>query len=122
MRTCLIVDDSRVIRKIACRLLKDLGFEAEEAADGNEALARCRDRMPDFMIVDNVMPGMDGITFMKTLRREKKGALPPMIFSSTEHGESHIISARAAGATGILMKPYDFDMLSECLSALSITP
>ena len=47
MKTCLVVDDSRVIRKVARRVLEDIGFEIAEAADGMEALAWCRAAMPD---------------------------------------------------------------------------
>ena len=47
MRTCLVVDDSRVIRKVARRILEDIGYEIAEAADGVEALAWCRAAMPD---------------------------------------------------------------------------
>ena len=70
MRTCLIVDDSRVIRKVARRILEDLGFEIAEAADGMEALAWCRAAMPDAILLDWNMPVMNGIDFLRRLRSE----------------------------------------------------
>ena len=63
MKTCLVVDDSRVIRKVARRILEDIGFEIAEAADGLEALAWCRAAMPDAVLLDWNMPAMSGIEF-----------------------------------------------------------
>ena len=60
MKTCLVVDDSRVIRKVARRILEDIGFEIAEASDGMEALAWCRAAMPDAILLDLVMPETDG--------------------------------------------------------------
>ena len=64
MKTCLIVDDSRVIRKVARRILEQLGFEVCEAGDGAEALAYCRSEMPTVILLDWRMPVMDGLTFL----------------------------------------------------------
>ncbi|KAK0338676.1 hypothetical protein LTR94_037594, partial [Friedmanniomyces endolithicus] len=63
-RTCLIVDDSRIIRKVARRILEDLAFEVQEAADGAEALEACVAAMPDVVLLDWQMPVMDGMTFL----------------------------------------------------------
>ena len=70
MKTCLIVDDSRVVRKVASRIVRDLGFSVSEASDGGEALKMCRVSMPDAVILDWNMPVMNGIDFVKALRRE----------------------------------------------------
>ena len=70
MMTCLLVDDSRVIRKVARRILEDLDFECREAADGSEALKACRQDMPDLILLDWNMPVMNGLDFLKTLRKE----------------------------------------------------
>jgi two-component system, chemotaxis family, chemotaxis protein CheY len=60
MKNCLVVDDSRVIRKVARRILEDLSFQVEEAGDGAEALSRCRSNMPDAILLDWNMPVMNG--------------------------------------------------------------
>ena len=73
MKTCLVVDDSRVIRKVARRILEDLGFEVAEAGDGADALAWCRTTMPDAILLDWNMPGMDGLAFLRHLRLEPGG-------------------------------------------------
>ncbi len=84
MRSCLVVDDSRVIRKVACRILQDLRFETGEAEDGLSALAACRARMPELILLDWNMPNMNGIEFLKTLRREQGGTRPIVVFCTTE--------------------------------------
>jgi two-component system chemotaxis response regulator CheY len=61
MKLCLVVDDSRVIRRVAAKIVQDLGFDVEEAEDGRKALNACAIRMPDVMLVDSDMPEMDGI-------------------------------------------------------------
>ena len=76
MRTCLVVDDSRVIRKVARRILEDLGFDVAEAADGAEALAWCRTCMPDVVLLDWNMPVMNGLEFLRRLRKEPGGEAP----------------------------------------------
>lgn len=120
MKTCLVIDDSRVIRKVARRILEDIGFAVEEAEDGVIGLEMCRARMPDAVIVDSMMPNLDGIGFMKTLRREARDHLPAMMFCTTENEESHIIGARAAGAGAILLKPFDKETLESGLQRMGV--
>ena len=74
MKSCLVVDDSRVIRTVARRILEELDFGVREAADGQEAIAACREEMPDAILLDWNMPVMNGIEFLRILRTDKKGA------------------------------------------------
>ena len=120
MKTCLVIDDSRVIRKVVRRLLEDMGFTVEEAEDGVAGLKACRAAMPNMILVDAVMPNMDGVTFMKTLRREAADGLPTMIYCTTENDEAHVVSARAAGATQILLKPFDKETLESSLAGAGL--
>jgi two-component system, chemotaxis family, chemotaxis protein CheY len=113
MKSCLVVDDSRVIRKVACRILESLDFEAVEAPDGNTALAACRARMPDVILLDWSMPDMGGLEFMRTLRRETNGERPVIVFCTIENDSGEISDALAAGATEYLMKPFDRDTIAE---------
>src|ERR1700679_2111337 len=69
-RTCLVVDDSRVVRKVARRILESNGFEVAEAADGQIALNACREHLPDVILLDWNMPVMDGLQFLQALRKE----------------------------------------------------
>ena len=111
MRTCLVVDDSRVIRKVARRILEDMGFEIAEAADGMEALAWCRAAMPDAILLDWNMPVMNGIEFLRKLREEPQGEVPIVVFCTVENDLAHIQEALDAGANEYIMKPFDGDIL-----------
>lgn len=107
MKTCLIVDDSRVVRKVASRIVRDLRFDVSEAGDGAEALAHCRETMPDAVLLDWNMPVMNGLDFLRALRREPKGADPVVVFCSTENDADHISEAIRTGANEFIMKPFD---------------
>lgn len=120
MPLCLVVDDSRVIRKVARRILEDLGFIVDEAEDGISGLERCKAIMPDAVLVDATMPNLDGIGFMKALKREAGPKGPKMVFCTTENEESHIVSARAAGASEILFKPFDKETLEARFEAAGL--
>ena len=96
MKQCLIVDGSRVIRRVAARILEDLKFEAVEAEDGASALEACRHKMPDAILVDGHLPDMPSADFLRTLRREANGGNPVAIFCTTENDVAHI----ARGAKG----------------------
>jgi two-component system chemotaxis response regulator CheY len=111
MKSCLVVDDSRVIRKVARRILEDLEFEIEEAADGLEALQACRKAMPDAILLDWQMPVMSGIDFLRTLRNEQGGERPVVVFCTTENDVERIAEAIKAGADEYIMKPFDGDIL-----------
>jgi two-component system, chemotaxis family, chemotaxis protein CheY len=104
---CLIVDDSVEIRRAARTILEDLSFEISEAGNGLEALERCRKRMPDAVLLDGVMPVMDGMEFLLALRNEEGGASPKVIFCTNYSDAAHIVRAIDAGANEYLMKPFD---------------
>ncbi|MEM6626869.1 MAG: response regulator [Pseudomonadota bacterium] len=111
MKRCLIVDDSRVVRKVARRILEDLKFDTNEAADGAEALDQCRSDMPDAVLLDWNMPVMNGIDFLRALRREPGGDRPVVVFCTTENDMSHIAEAIRSGANEYIMKPFDSEII-----------
>lgn len=111
MRTCLVVDDSRVIRKVARRIIEDMGFEVAEAGDGIEAMAWCRASMPDAILLDWNMPGMTGIEFLRQLRRERGGEEPTVLFCTVESDVDRIREALDCGAAEYIMKPFDSDIV-----------
>ena len=116
MKRCLVVDDSRVIRKVARRILEDMRFEIEEAGDGLEALQSCRRQMPDAILLDWTMPVMTGIDFLKQLRLEPHGDKPIVVFCTTENDVERIAEAIKAGADEYMMKPFDGDILQSKFS------
>jgi len=107
MKNCLIVDDSRVVRKVAGRIIRDLQFDVTEAGDGAEALECCRESMPDAVLLDWNMPVMNGMDFLRALRREEGGDKPVVVFCSTENDADHIGEAIRTGADDFIMKPFD---------------
>jgi two-component system chemotaxis response regulator CheY len=115
VKTCLVVDDSRVIRKVARRILEDLGFETAEAADGVEAMAWCRTDMPEAILLDWNMPAMDGLEFLKQLRKTPDGDRPVVVFCTVENDPEHINEALEAGADEYIMKPFDGDIIQSKL-------
>jgi two-component system, chemotaxis family, chemotaxis protein CheY len=112
MKTCLIVDDSAVIRKVARRILEGLDFTISEAQDGAEALDAVRDAMPDAVLLDWNMPVMDGYDFLRALRQLPNGKEPKVVFCTTENDIAHIARAMHAGADEYIMKPFDKDIVS----------
>jgi len=111
MKTCLVVDDSSVIRKVARRILEGLEFQIAEAENGEEAIEACRRRLPDAILLDWNMPKMDGFEFLRLLRRLPGGDRPKVVFCTTENDVAHIARALHAGANEYIMKPFDKDIV-----------
>jgi two-component system chemotaxis response regulator CheY len=111
LKTCLVVDDSRVIRKVARRILEEIGYEVAEAGDGVDALAWCRAAMPDAILLDWNMPAMNGIDFLRVLRKEPGGEAPVVVFCTVENDIDRIREALDAGASEYIMKPFDGDII-----------
>ena len=111
MKTCLIVDDSRVIRTAAGRIVAELGFSVEEASNGQQALDICGQRRPDAILLDWNMPIMDGMEFLLALPESADGTKPLVIFCTTESSMEHIQKALEAGANEYIMKPFDREIL-----------
>ena len=111
MKTCLVVDDSSVIRKVARRILEGLDFQIIEAEDGEKALEACKRNLPDAILLDWNMPIMDGYEFLGNLRRMPGGEVPKVVFCTTENGIAHISRAIEAGANEYIMKPFDKEIV-----------
>jgi two-component system chemotaxis response regulator CheY len=111
MKTCLIVDDSRVVRKVARKILEDLGFTCTEAEDGQIAYDACMTSMPEVILLDWNMPVMNGIEFLRKLRAGSGGGAPKVVFCTTENEFSFIQEALSAGANEYIMKPFDSDII-----------
>tara|TARA_R110001592_G_scaffold27763_17_gene102821 strand:+ start:7492 stop:7866 length:375 start_codon:yes stop_codon:yes gene_type:complete len=112
MKSCLIVDDSRVVRKVASRIAHDLGFECHEAEDGQKAYEFCQTTIPDAIILDWNMPIMSGIEFLEKLRQMEDGNHPKVVFCTTENDIGHIQRAMHAGANEYIMKPFDSEIIA----------
>jgi two-component system, chemotaxis family, chemotaxis protein CheY len=111
MKSCLVVDDSKVIRKVARHILETMQFSVSEAADGREALSYCKDNTPDVILLDWNMPLMSGMDFLKAYRSTIHDNPAKVIFCTTENGINHIQAAIDAGADEYVMKPFDRETL-----------
>ena len=120
--TCLVVDDSRVVRKAARRILERHGIVVNEAEDGLKALQACRAAMPTLVLLDWNMPVMDGLTFLKTARAEFGPAEPVIMLCTTESEFERIVTALNAGAQEYIMKPFDDAILTGKLVQLGLLP
>src|SRR3979411_431563 len=112
MKTCLVVDDSSVIRKVARRILEGLDFQIVEAEARQEALEVCKRAMPEAVLLDWNMPVMDGYEFLGNLRRMPGGDAPKVVFCTTENDVAHIERALPARAKQYIMKPFDKDIVT----------
>ncbi|MGV8853301.1 MAG: response regulator [Devosia sp.] len=107
MKSCLIVDDSTVVRKVARRILENMDYIVEEAEDGQEAFDKCRAEMPDAILLDWNMPIVTGLEFLKLLRGYVGGDKPHVVYCTVENDIGAIALALKAGASDYVMKPFD---------------
>jgi len=106
MKTVLLVDDSPIILMSLSTLLSQVGYESVLASDGEKALAHLRtSKAPALVITDLNMPGMDGIELIRAIRKLPGLRFVPVLMLTTESQAEKRAEARAAGATGWLVKP-----------------
>ena len=111
MKTCLVVDDSKVVRMVARKILEELGFSVVEAEDGQVALDKSVESILDVVLLDWNMPVMSGIEYLRALRTIEEGKRPVILFYITENDIAHIQEGIAAGANEYIMKPFDSEII-----------
>ena len=121
-KSCLVVDDSKVIRKVARHILESMAFSVDEAADGQEALTFCRAHRPDVILLDWNMPVMSGMEFLCAFNDLDYGdeERPRVVFCTTENSIDHIRAAIEAGADEYVMKPFDRETLEGKLQLVGV--
>lgn len=119
VKSCLVVDDSSVVRKVARRILEALDYVVDEAEDGQEALEKCQREMPDAILLDFQMPVMDGLAFIKALRGYEGGETPRVVFCVLENDVGLIAMARKSGANDHMLKPFDRETLEAKFAPLA---
>ena len=102
----LTVDDSASLRMAIRIALTGAGYAVTEAADGVEGLAKATATRFDLIVTDLNMPNMDGLQMIRALREQPAQAGVPIIFLTTESDDAMKAQAKAAGATGWLVKPF----------------
>lgn len=108
-KAVLIVDDSLTMRKLLSKTLQAAGFSVVEAPNGKEALSRLGEHSVQLIITDVNMPVMDGLEFLSELRRLANHRFTPVVVLTTESDAGKREQARAAGATGWIVKPFHPD-------------
>ncbi|MEO9593163.1 response regulator [Rhodopirellula bahusiensis] len=117
----LIVDDSRVIRKMIARIMKTLGYETFEAGNGLEGLVElAKIESVDLILVDWNMPEMNGLDFVKAVRADAENNHIPMIMVTTESEMSRMALAFMAGVNEYIMKPFTEEGINSKLELLGI--
>lgn len=120
MNYCLIVDDSRSIRKVSRQIVESMNFRVGEAENGEVGLQSCQTEMPDVILLDWNMPVMDGYSFLKRLRETPEGKKPKVVFCTTENTLEFISKALEAGADEYIMKPFDKEILTAKFQELGV--
>lgn len=113
----LLVDDDRAMRAVLKAMLTDAGYEAFEAADGRDALERALEIQPQIMIVDWVMPGLDGLALTRALRQTRAGRAIYIIVLTVLEAEDKLVEAFRAGVDDFLNKPLNMKVLGARLRA-----
>jgi two-component system chemotaxis response regulator CheY len=111
MKSCLLVDDSRVIRRVARGIVESLSFSCSDAEDGEKAVLHCQSVMPDAILLDWNMPGMSGIETLRVIRGMPGGDQPKILLCTTNSEIEHIMQALGEGADEYIMKPFDVDII-----------
>jgi two-component system chemotaxis response regulator CheY len=124
MGKALVVDDSRAVRMILSRTLKEIGFEVREAANGREALAVIESEKAAVTLVlaDWNMPEINGLELVKQLRQQPDLSSLVVVMVTTETELDQMVAALEAGANEYIMKPFTKDILIEKLQMLGARP
>src|SRR5437762_5340442 len=112
MPQILVVEDDASIRGLLSEVLRDDGYEVSEASNGVEALEAVGERRPDLIVLDLMMPVMDGWTFVEECRRTRRCSEVPIVVTSASHDLPKTADRlRSYGVRTCLAKPFDVDGL-----------
>ncbi|MCX7200435.1 MAG: response regulator [Proteobacteria bacterium] len=117
-KTIMVVDDSASMRQVVGIALRAAGYEVLEGCDGKDALARLDGRKVHLIISDVNMPNMDGIAFLKEVKKHPGYRFTPVIMLTTESQASKMDEGRAAGAKAWMVKPFQPAQILDAVSKL----
>ena len=117
-KTILVVDDSTSFRQTVCLALRRAGYETLEAADGIAGLDMLQGRRVHLIISDINMPRMDGLSFLREIKRKENCRFTPVLMLTTETAPAKIAEAKAGGARAWINKPFEPPRLLEVVSTL----
>ncbi|WP_187972687.1 response regulator [Aquibium microcysteis] len=110
-KTILTIDDSSSVRQMVSLTLASAGYAVVEAVDGSDGYDKATSAPVDAILTDLNMPGMNGLEFVRKYRTHPASRGIPIVFLTTESDESFKQQAKAAGATGWIVKPFRQDQL-----------
>lgn len=119
-KTILVVDDSSSLRQVVGIALKGAGYDVIEACDGKDALGKIAGQKLHLIISDVNMPNMDGITFVKEVKKIAEHKFVPIIMLTTESQESKKAEGRAAGVRAWITKPFQPSQLVDAVARLCV--
>ena len=119
-KTIMVVDDSSSLRQVVSIALKSAGYDVFEACDGKDALAKLTGQKVHLVVSDVNMPNMDGLTFVKEMRKLPAYKFTPVIMLTTENQESKKAEGQAAGAKAWMVKPFKPDQMLMAVSKLCL--
>ena len=117
-KSVLVVDDSASVRQVVGIALKSAGYDVIEASDGRDALGKLNGQKVHLIISDVNMPNMDGITFVKEVKKLASYKFTPIIMLTTESQESKKLEGQAAGAKAWVVKPFQPAQMLAAVSKL----
>ena len=120
MKTCLIVEDSSVIREIALRILTDLDVKAKECETAAEGLAECVAAKPDVVLLDWDLPSLGALDFLRGVAELPADQRPTIVLCATENDPQQFTLAKAAGAAHHLLKPFDRQTIAGVLAEIGV--
>lgn len=120
MATCLIADDSKIIRMLLSKIMSNFGFVVLEAEDGEEVYELCVSNQPQLIIMDYNLPILDGIDVLYKIREDKKIKQPKIFFCSSFTDVDRIKQALNGGADDYVMKPFDEDIIASKLDIVGL--
>ncbi len=120
MTSCLIVDESEVVRRVVRRMLESLSVTVDEAPDAGQALAACRAQAPNAVVLDSKSTDRAGLEFLRDLRDLNGIEQPAVLFCPLESEQQQVREALELGATEVLARPYDRAMLKSKLTLAGV--
>ena len=105
-KTVLVADDNPLVTQLLAHRLGSRGFNVVAVEDGVKAVETAQRLKPDILVLDGMMPGLDGFAVIKTLKADDATASIPILMLSSLKGEKDIVGALNAGASDYLVKPF----------------
>ncbi len=116
----LVVEDEEPLRRFIARNLSARGYEVQTASDGYEALRRFEEQAPDLVILDILLPGLNGLEVLRRIRADERTRLLPVVILTSSKEEQDLVASYSLGANSYIRKPVDFQQFVEAVRQLGL--